>query len=121
MTSRLHIRHVVAEADESDALLVISKWPSKLNGFSVDSSTYAVEPCDVPWLLGRYKAVSAGLSGTEMAEFFSLRGSFSPCRLIVLYDSHILSIRSCAPLSPTRVFLVRCRSGTSHNKKRVES
>jgi hypothetical protein len=32
-----------------------------------------VEACDTHWLLGRYKAVAAGLGGAEMAEYFPVR------------------------------------------------
>lgn len=64
------MHHAVAPLDEADAVEVISKWPSKLNGSPVDPATFAVRACDTHWLLGRHKAVAAGLGGAEMAEYF---------------------------------------------------
>jgi hypothetical protein len=66
----LHVRCAVAPADESDARTVISKWPSKLNGDASNPRAFTVEACDTHWLLGRHKAVTAGLGGAEMAKHF---------------------------------------------------
>ena len=74
----MHVRGAVAPADKSDALTVISKWPFKLNGGPVDPRTFTVEACDTHWLLGRHKAVTAGLGGAEMAKYFPVdRESFA--------------------------------------------
>jgi hypothetical protein len=65
-----HARKEVAAADESAALQVIAKWPSKLSGAPINPATSAVEACDIPWLLGRHKALCAGLGASDMAQFF---------------------------------------------------
>jgi hypothetical protein len=65
-----HARKEVAAADESAALQVIAKWPSKLSGAPINPATSAVQACDIPWLLGRHKALCAGLGASDMAQFF---------------------------------------------------
>ncbi len=82
------MRSAVAPADEADALKVISKWTTKLNGYPLDASTLAVEACDTHWLLGRYKAVAAGLGGAEMAEYFPVRSE----PLCVCVDGFLLKL-----------------------------
>ena len=75
-----HARKEVATADETAALQVIAKWPSKLSGAPVNPATSAVEACDIPWLLGRHKALCAGLGASDMAQFFPVHRE----RLILL-------------------------------------
>ncbi len=90
------MRCAVAPADEADALAVISKWPSKLNGHPVDPRTFAVEACDTHWLLGKQKAVAAGLGGSEMAKYFPVNREslhvhhFSCCSAIDLQSHQML-------------------------------
>ncbi len=75
----LHVRCVVAPIDELDAKTVISKWPSKLNGYSADPKDFIVDASDLHWLLGRHKAVSAGLGGDEMSKNFPTKCEKKNC------------------------------------------
>jgi hypothetical protein len=109
----MHVLHAVAAADELDAAAVISTWPSKLNGDNVLSSTFVVEPCDMHWLLGRYKAAAAGLGGAEMAAYFPVhRECFVFLVACVLSGPHHPLNRRCSECSSPGCHLVRrCRGG----------